>query len=222
MGYDVSTRKFGDGYTFWKVHAVAGDCAASPFDGENDLITMVTQAAAAGASLGGNSEGSELNVAVESVEDEITQEMFPVQNVPIAGKGTFKVIMSLGDAVKLAIAAGLVAASSEADILGSGKDADTVLIGVRTPAILTLLYRVINPHEADKPYYDYVYLPRVQVDPSLLLEFKKKDVRTAETIFNLEPSHQDGTVSGATTSQDLKMPNGSGAVAKAYYQTSIT
>jgi len=216
MGYSKVTRKWGDGYTYWKVHATTGDQAGSPFDGEWDIETM---AALTTPDFGGYSEGAEFRIECENFSDEITQEYFPVQNPIVGAVGVFEVTMSMGLATNLAIAAGLSAATSESDILAAGDDADTVVFGVREPATFSLIHKVINPHEAANGYYDWVFAPRCQVQGNVTLKFNKKEVRVAVVSFNLFPSHQDGTTSGSTTSEDFQLSNGTGGVFKTYNQT---
>jgi hypothetical protein len=214
-------RKIGAGITFFLAHATVGDQAASPFNGEQDLLTMVAQATAVGANLGAVlADGHELTVTAETIPDEIAQEAFPVQAVAVAATAQFKAIgMNMGDADKFAISQGFGSSVDESDVLGTGDDADTVVLSVRPPSLYTLLNRVINPHNSS--YYDYLYLPRVAVDFNLIYMLKKKEFRTADVVFNCFASTQDGTTSGSTTSEDLYIDeNETFAFGKIYEQTS--
>jgi len=164
----------------------------------NEMLKITTD-------LGGYSADTKLSFEVESEDDEIQQEVHPVQEVPISAKGTFQVTMSTGDAKKLAVAAGYKEAVSETDILGTGSNADTVLLGVHQPKRMTLMHVVPNNNESGK--YDYFYIPNVTVDPTVILKFNK-GVRVAEVTFNLNPSEQ----------VLFLLPNGKHAVYKVFYQ----
>lgn len=218
--YNVPTRKFGDGWTFIAAHAAAGEEAGVPFDGEIALATLITQANAAGDSLKGYTEASELAYEAEMFADMITQEAAAVQNVPVSiTANAFKVTMSIGDAQNLVYALGLTDINNEADVLGAGDDADTIVMGLRKPAEVSLLHQVKNSQVAAL-WFDYLYMPRATVDPNLLITFLKSGVRNSEVLFNLQPSHQDGTLPIALQSQDMLIASsGTHGTVKIFYQT---
>jgi len=160
--------------------------------------------------LGGTSTDAELNCECETILDEIQQEQFPVQMFPVGGKGTFKLTLSAGNADILAIAVGLAAVTAEVDVLGSGDDADTLLVGLRKPVFLSLLHKVANSQVSG--YYDYFYMPNVQVDPSFTLALSKKTVRTVEVTFHLLASEQ--------TAMAVSYPPDMGGILKILHQSS--
>lgn len=160
--------------------------------------------------LGGTSADAELVCECDTILDEIQQEQFAVQIFTIGGKGTFKLTLSAGNADRLAIAAGLAAVTAEADVLGSGDDADTILIGLRSPVALSLLHKVANSQVSG--YYDYFYMPNVQVDPSFTLALSKKTVRTVEVTFHLLASIQ--------TAMAVSYPPDMGGIVKILHQSS--
>lgn len=209
MPADRDTRKWGDGFTRWLAHS--GNVA--PYYGERDLLTMVS----AGTDLGAYSEGAEFDNEPEILEDEITQELYLIQIGIVGAKAIFKVTMSMGDAVKLAIAAGY---SSTGSSSGTGTSAYTVLLGAVKPVWLTLLHEVKNVHSPT--YKDYLYIPRAQCSSKLTIKTDKKGIRQAEVTFMCAPSQQDGTT-GTPTSEDFRLKVGGvatdmGAPALALYE----
>lgn len=209
MGYDIATRKWGDGFTKYLAHS--GNVA--PYYGERDLLAMVNAA----TDLGAYSEGAEFGNETEILEDEITQELYPIQIGVVGAKAAFKVMMSLGDATKLAIAAGYSAPGSSS---GTGVTAYTVLLGVVKPVWLSLLHVVKNVQAPT--YNDYLYMPRVQCSSKLTVKKDKKGILQAEVIFMCAPSQQDGST-GTPTSEDFRIltggvASGMGAPAMALYE----
>jgi len=210
MAYDASTRKWGSGYTKWLAHS--GNTA--PYYGERDLATMLSAA----TDLGATTEGAEFTVEPELVEDVIAQELFPIQIGVAGAKAIFKCTMSVGDAQKLAIAAGY---STTGSTTTTGTAAYTVTMGVLKPVWLTLLHIVTNPHDASLK--DYLYIPRAQVNPKITIKTDPKGMRVAEVEFLCAPSQQDGST-GTPTSEDLRIkdasgnPTGMGAPALAIYE----
>jgi len=160
--------------------------------------------------LGGTSADAELVCESEIILDEIQQEQFPVQIFTVGGKGTFKLTLNAGDADILAIALGLAAVTAEEDVLASGDDADTLLIGLRKPVGLSLLHKVANSQVSG--YIDYFYMPNVQVDPSFTLTLSKKTVRTVEVTFHLLASVQ--------TAMAVSYPPNMGGIVKILHQSS--
>ncbi len=211
-GFTIADRKFGDGFTIWKAH----DAGGTPYFGEIDLTEILAET----GDLGGTAvEGATLAMETDLVMDEISQEMSAVNMFVGGGRGTFTVTMSMGGATKLALAAGLTAATSESDVLASGDDADTVIIGARQPTKLTLLHKVANIHQTSNAFSDYVYMPRAMVDPKIKLVFSRAGIRQAEVTFHLMASQQDGST-GTPTSTEMQMAFGGGGIAKIFIQTS--
>ena len=211
MTYNANKRKFGEGYTYWLLHSAGAGYDAS---GEalvwndsgtgkfgNIAIDSLTQ------DLGAYSEGSELLDEEETIEDEIAQELTPIQKLTLSRKGKFTVKLSLGDINKMAIAAGY---SSPGSSNGTGKTASTVLLGVVIPVKLSFLHIVKNVH--DPAYRDLYYMPNIQVDPKYLLSFKKKAIRESDVVFNLNASGQD----------EFLNEYGHHEAFKIYYETSAT
>ena len=194
MGYDRDTRKWGDGFTAYLAHS--GNVA--PYYGERDILTMVSAA----TDLGAYSEGAEFDNEPEILEDEITQELYPIQIGVVGAKAIFKCTMSLGDATKLAIAAGYSAPGSSS---GTGTSAYTVLLGAVKPVWLTLLHSVKNVHAPT--YYDRLYIPRAQCSSKLTIKTDKKGIRQAEVTFMCAPPQQDGST-GTPTSEDFRLKVG--------------
>jgi len=201
MAYKRTTRKWGEGYTTWLAHSTGAGYDSS---GEALIDTLLT----ASATFGAYSEGSELIDEAEVVEDQIAQESVPIQTFVVGRKATFKVKMSLGDAVNLAVAAGLAAVPGSTNT--TGMDAHAIPLGPWKPQFLSLLHKVRNPHDSTK--HDYIYMPRVQVDGKILLAFMKKQIREAEVTFYVLASQQDM----------MKDEFGNGRAIKVYYETSAT
>jgi len=224
--YTPTKRKIGSGYIYFAPHATTGDEAGVPFDGEKALTAMwvLALAKAEATALGGASADMEFIHEAEWILDEISQEGYPVQGFAASGKATFKFTLNAGNADKLAFAVGLCFVSGtnpaqESDVLGSDDDADTLLVGVRKPSLITLL-SVVRNSQVSGDWFDCIYMPRVQIDPSFTLAFAKKAVREVEVTAHVMASHQDGTTGGSTDSEDMYIdPNDSFACAKILYQT---
>lgn len=212
MSYTKTTRKFGAGELYYGTHAASG-VATTPYWGEVDLAALL----ALTTNFGGMSaDGVSMEFPVETMMDEISQEMSPVQMVVTGGgQATVRVTLSMGDATTIALAAGLTAVVDEDDILGSNDDAETIIIGARQPSLLSLLHKVVNPHNTS--YYDYVYIPRAQVIPAPGFRFSRKDVRQVEVTFVAMASQQDGST-GTPTSTEMQLATGGGGVAKVLIQ----
>ena len=121
MGYNRATRKWGEGYTKWLVH---GSGAGYDASGEAEVDTLI----AAAQDFGGYSEASELVLETEQIEDEIHQELAPIQIWSAAQRGSLTLRMSLGDIENLAIACGLAASTSVT--MPGGTSAKAVTFGI--------------------------------------------------------------------------------------------
>lgn len=224
--YTPSKRKIGSGYIYFAPHATAGDEAGVPFDGEIALTSMWTLALAKAeaTALGGASADMEFNHEVDFVLDEIAQEGYPVQGFSASGKATFKFTLNAGNADKLAFAVGLCFIDgtnplTDTNVLATDDDADSLLVGVRKPSLITLL-SVVRNSQVSEDWFDCIYMPRVQIDPSFTLAFAKKTVREVEVTAHVMASHQDGTTGGSTDSEDMYIDaNDSFACAKILHQT---
>ena len=113
----------------------------------------------------------------------------------------FKVPLSVGDSIKLAIAMGFLAPGT-ATLPDTAKNATTVLFGVAKPALISLCH--ISKNSQDPTLRDILYMPRVQVQPSLTLKMVKGEVKQVEATFFGLPSLQDGST-GTPTSEDFRI-----------------
>jgi len=204
--YDKSTRKLGDGYTFYKTYA---DTA----EGTNEPTVIETMAD--DVTFGGTDPaGSEFSVEREVFDDDISQELSRIDTLIIGEKATFKITYSAGDIEKLALGMGLEI--SDIENIGSGLmpgdyAARAVMIGGRTNlATLALVLKVCN---AFSPLLnDYLFMPRCQANPSAAMKFVRNEIRKMESTFDILPS-KAATFVGDTTCESMH------GLAKFMYET---
>lgn len=181
-------RKKGVGITAFSAHS--GDVAN--FYGEKSFAQMKTILEAESSLLTFTNGGITWENEPELHEDEIDTELYPVQTAVIGNKDQFKLNLPTGDEALLAVIAGQSASTSyDAGASPSGVAAKGIGLGVSVPPLWSLLHRVRQ--SADPSKFDWLYIPRVQVNPKVILKFMKKEIRAQDVVFNCLPTKQDGT-----------------------------
>lgn len=181
-------RKIGAGITAFCAHT--GNVAN--FYGEKSFAEMKVILDAGSDLLTFTNGGITWENEPEVFEDEIDTELYPVQTAVVGNKDKFTLNLPTGDETLLAIIAGQSSSTTyDAGSSPSGVAAKGIGLGVSVPPLWSLLHRVRQSHDPSK--YDWLYIPRVQVNPKVMLKFMKKEVRAQDVVFNCLPSKQDGT-----------------------------
>ena len=195
--YDVSTRKLGDGYTYYDEYS--HDDSTPETYGEPTLNTVV----AADDSFGGTDPtGSEFAVEREFFEDEISQELSPVARLIIGEKATYKIMVSAGNLTTLAVSLGIpvsaIASVTAAD-LPDVYAGNSLMIGGRTLLqTVALVLEVCNSYSPNLS--DYLYMPNCTAGSNATIKYVKNEVRKVEVSFSLQPSKQDAFLSSSACS----------------------
>jgi len=174
MSVDITKRRWGVGELKYAVIST----------GEVPLETLLSGGAGVEV-FGATAEGIEFDPAPDIQEDEVDQELLPVQIFASSFKPTLKTNLATGDADQVAIIAGY---DQPTTVQIGGVDYSAVVGGAVSPKMLSLLLIVRNPHDPTKA--DLLYIPRAQVEPKPTFTYRKDGVRQQEVVFHVLPSEQ--------------------------------
>ena len=185
--YSTYNRKIGDGYTYYKEYTPnpGGD---SPY-GEPLLPAIITDDNTFG---GTNPSGAELTVEREILDDEISQELAPIQRLVIGESASFKITANAGRMKNLAIASGRaesdIAAISDS-LLPRDIPGESLYVGGTIGLdFVALAHEIVN--SVSPNLREWLYMPRCQAGEGFGFGFKKNEIRELEMVFNILPALQ--------------------------------
>jgi len=193
--YELTNRKIGDGYTYYKVYTP--DTGAGDPYGEPTLIETKADDQTFG---GTNVNGAELGIEREILEDEISQELSAIQRLIIGEKGSFKMTINTGRLDNVALAVGKNPTDDISDVdagnLPGSNPGKSVLIGGNAALeFLSLVHEVQN--SVSPNLKEWAYMPRCQSAEGFTFGFKRNVIREAELNFTIYPALQDNFLVGS-------------------------
>lgn len=186
--YNTLFRKVGDGYTYY-VKYTPNDGGSTPY-GEKTLVEVI----AGDESFGGTgTNGAAIAIDREILNDEISQEVAPIQKLVIGESAQLKITIPAGRLENIAMAAGGVASDITDVAAGSMPDsnaAKAMLVGgITTLEFFSLAHQVCN--SVSPNLKDYIYAPRCQAAEGFGWSFVAKEVRALELTIDINAAKQD-------------------------------
>ncbi len=199
MSYSLANRKIGDGYTWYLSFTHTG--STTPY-GEKTMSEIIAGAKTFG---GSDPSGLEINLERDIFEDEIAQELAPVQTVIMGEKATAKLTINAGGLDNLTIMGGRPLTDQDetlAAAMPGSNDADHIMVGGNLSVqSFGICHKVSNSYDTD--YYDWFYAPYCSADPTFAFKYSRDDIRKMEATINIHPAKQDGFLDASTSRHGL-------------------